>query len=106
MRGKINDDGSVSVLLGDPDLDAGEFEVDHMPQGLGPHIRDPQNPRGLIARSKPDPTYAELRAKEYPSTDALVVALWEEIVEGRTDATDALQVQRAAVKKKYPKPGA
>lgn len=47
--------------------------------------------------------YAAERAKEYPSTAALVVALWERIVEGRTEAADALQKQREAVKAKWPK---
>ena len=47
--------------------------------------------------------YAVERAKEYPSTSALVVALWEKIVEGRPEAADALQNQRLAVKAKWPK---
>lgn len=47
--------------------------------------------------------YAAERAKEYPSTAALVVALWERDVEGRPELADALQVQREAVKAKWPK---
>ena len=51
----------------------------------------------------PAPTYEELRAKEYPSTDKLVVALWEKVVEGRPEEADKLQAERLAVKQKYPK---
>lgn len=58
----------------------------------------------ILAAHDPNPTYAELRAKEYPATDALVIALWERIVEGRPEASEALQAQRAATKAKYPKP--
>lgn len=46
------------------------------------------------------------RREEYPSTDQLVVALWEHVVEGRKrqDAgISRLQAARTRVKKKYPK---
>ena len=43
------------------------------------------------------------RKAEYPTTDELVVALWESIVEGRNEALASLQEKRLAVKKKYPK---
>lgn len=59
----------------------------------------------IVAAHDPSPSDADLRAKEYPSTVALVVALWERVVEGRPEASDALQTQREAVKDKYPKPG-
>lgn len=36
--------------------------------------------------------------------DALVVALWEKIVEGRSETADALQTKRLAVKANHPKP--
>lgn len=51
----------------------------------------------------PPPTYQELRAKEYPSTDELIVALWELIVEKRPETANELQAKREAVKQKYPK---
>lgn len=48
--------------------------------------------------------YKENREKEYPSTDELVVALWEKVVEGRSDSSNALETKRQAVKIKHPKP--
>lgn len=60
----------------------------------------------VLAAHDSMPLYTELRAKEYPTTDALVIALWEKLIEGRPAASDALQAQRAAIKLKYPKPGA
>lgn len=51
----------------------------------------------------PPPSYQELRKKEYPSIDDMVVALWEWQVEGRKESKDLLQAKREAVKLKYPK---
>ena len=51
----------------------------------------------------PAPSYKELRAKEYPRTDELVVALWELVVEKRPETANELQAKREAVKQKYPK---
>lgn len=68
------------------------------------YILDPQNPRRAIPAPPPVPTYAELRAREYPPTDALVVALWERFIEGRPEASEALEAQRQAIKAKHPKP--
>lgn len=51
----------------------------------------------------PKPSYEELRLREYPSTDDMVVALWESVVEGRHEAKDILQAKRIVVKEKYPK---
>ena len=48
--------------------------------------------------------YAAKRAEEYPSTDELIIALWEKTVEDRTDSADAIETLRQAVKSKYPKP--
>ena len=50
--------------------------------------------------------YQDQRRLEYPSKDDLMVALWEKIVEDRTDEDSdvaALQALREAVKIKYPK---
>ena len=51
----------------------------------------------------PPPSYQELRAKEYPSTDKLVVALWELVVEKRPETANELQAKRELIKLKYPK---
>jgi hypothetical protein len=48
--------------------------------------------------------YQRDRAAEYPSIDALVVALWEGVVEERMAAVTALEVIRQQVKARYPKP--
>lgn len=40
----------------------------------------------------------------YPSKDALLMALWERVVEGKETATDELQAAREQVKAEFPKP--
>jgi len=72
-------------------------------EGYSVHIseKDPKFIQYLIDKSTP--TYQDLRKSEYPSTDDLIVALWEDTVESRPDAKIALQELRAAVKIKYPK---
>lgn len=47
--------------------------------------------------------YKEQRAMNYPSLDQLVVALWESVVEGKTDGIEAVQTIREAVKAEFPK---
>ena len=47
--------------------------------------------------------YQQDRAVEYPSIEALVVALWEGVVEERMAAVTQLEILRQAVKAKYPK---
>ncbi len=47
--------------------------------------------------------YARNRQAEYPSTDDLIVALWENVVEERASAVVSLEAKRQAVKTKYPK---
>lgn len=105
MRATRNADGTLAnVGYGEPR--AGEIALDDVaPHAPGDRlILDPQDPRRAIPAPPPVPTYAELRAREYPSTEALVVALWEREVEGRPEAAERLQEQRSAVKAKYPKP--
>lgn len=55
----------------------------------------------------PAPTAAELRRQEYErqgiSDHELVVALWEQVLENRPAAAEALQAQRLAVKASIPK---
>jgi len=48
--------------------------------------------------------YKRDRAAEYPSIEALVVALWEGVVEERMAAVTALETIRQQVKARYPKP--
>ena len=47
--------------------------------------------------------YSRKREAEYPSTDELIVALWEGVVEERMAAVTKLEAKRQAVKLKYPK---
>ena len=51
-----------------------------------------------------DNQYQRDRARKYPSTDDLIVALWEKLIEGRGDSADALEVKRQEVKTAHPKP--
>lgn len=44
------------------------------------------------------------RALSYPALEQLTVALWEHLVEGRSDAIEQLQLQRLAVKQQFPYP--
>ena len=48
--------------------------------------------------------YQRDRLKEYPNTNDLLVALWEKVVEGRSESADALEVKRQEVKTAHPKP--
>lgn len=43
------------------------------------------------------------RKNEYPNTDELIIALWEKVVEGRSEVANELQAKRQAVKTTYPK---
>ena len=43
------------------------------------------------------------RKADYPHIEELIVALWETIVEGRTDSCKAIQDRREQIKTKYPK---
>lgn len=38
------------------------------------------------------------------TTDELIVALWESVIEGRPEAADSIQTQRAAIKAAFPNP--
>jgi hypothetical protein len=50
---------------------------------------------------------ADIRKQEYESlgvsTDKMIVAMWEMIVENRPEAMNALQAKRQAIKNKHPK---
>ena len=58
----------------------------------------------IMEAMKPILTYEDLRCAEYPTTDELVIALWEQVIEGRPEAATILQAKREAVKIKYSKP--
>jgi len=59
--------------------------------------------QAILDSMKPIPTYEDLRRAEYPSTDELIIALWEKVIEGRPESATILQAKREAVKIKYPK---
>ena len=48
--------------------------------------------------------YSRNRQQNYPNTDDLIVALWEKVMEGRSQSADALEVKRQEVKTAHPKP--
>jgi hypothetical protein len=48
--------------------------------------------------------YRRDREAAYPSLEAILVALWEQVIEGRPTSAADLQVLREAVKQRYPKP--
>lgn len=49
------------------------------------------------------PEYVRLRAKEYPPIQEMIVALWEDVVEGRPQEKARIQALRVEIKNKYPK---
>jgi RNase P/RNase MRP subunit p30 len=48
--------------------------------------------------------YKDLRKSLYPTTEELIVALWEKIIENRPESADALQTLRENVKLSIAKP--
>ena len=48
--------------------------------------------------------YSRKRIEKYPSTDDLIVALWEKVIEGRSESANALEIKRQQVKTAHPKP--
>ena len=55
----------------------------------------------------PEPTVEEMRRTEYTEAgatlDAVVVAMWEKVVENRPEAADKLQMKREQIKNKHKK---
>tara|TARA_Y100001963_G_scaffold160166_1_gene268532 strand:+ start:3444 stop:3908 length:465 start_codon:yes stop_codon:yes gene_type:complete len=47
--------------------------------------------------------YEDRRKEEYPDTDAMVVAMWEYLVENRREDVDKLQELRKTIKLRHPK---
>ena len=41
---------------------------------------------------------------KYPSKEELIVALWEKVVEGKSEYADELQARRLEIKKEFPTP--
>lgn len=48
--------------------------------------------------------YSRNRQENYPNEHDLIVALWEKVMEGRSESADALEVKRKEVKTAHPKP--
>ena len=59
------------------------------------------HPAGTLPN--PEYDYVSLRLRDYPVLDDLIIALWEKVVEDRPDTAVALEVERQAVKAKFPK---
>ena len=66
-----------------------------------PTIVDPDDESKTIPNPEYDHVYE--RQKLYPSTDDLIVALWEKVVEERPAAATALEESRQAIKTRFPK---
>lgn len=49
-------------------------------------------------------SYARARQEKFPTEHDLLVALWEKVMEDRSDSADALQAIRTQVKSDNPKP--
>ncbi len=49
-------------------------------------------------------SYARSRQQNYPNEHDLLIALWEKVIEGRSESADALEVKRQEVKIANPKP--
>ena len=48
--------------------------------------------------------YSRNRQQNYPNEHDLLVALWEKVIEGRSESADALEIKRQEVKTAHPKP--
>lgn len=48
--------------------------------------------------------YQLQREKKYPKKEDLIVAMWEMLVEGKTEEADKIQAIRQAIKEQFPKP--
>ena len=65
--------------------------------------RDAEEAQAAVEKAAHDADHTWKRKAEYPSTDELIVALWEGVVEERMAAVTKLEGKRQAVKTKYPK---
>ena len=48
--------------------------------------------------------YSRNRQQNYPNEHDLLIALWEKVMEGRSESADALEVKRQEIKTANPKP--
>ena len=48
--------------------------------------------------------YSRNRQQNYPNEHDLLIALWEKVMEGRSESADALEVKRQEIKTAHPKP--
>jgi hypothetical protein len=78
--------------------------LDYQGEGAPPSELEIEAERARLIAEWHAAEYARLRALEYPGLDALTVALWEHLLEGRTEFSADLQAIRLAIKAKYPKP--
>jgi hypothetical protein len=59
----------------------------------------------VVAQKEIDDSYYQIqRLEKYPIEHDLLIALWEKVVEGRSESADALEVERQGVKTAHPKP--
>ena len=49
-------------------------------------------------------SYARARQENFPNEHDLLIALWEKVMEDRSESADALEVKRQEVKTTHPKP--
>jgi hypothetical protein len=84
------------------DDSAGCFDADGNPVAITQSLVDAEVARLQAEHNATQ--YQRDRAAEYPSIEALVVALWEGVVEERMAAVTALETIRQQVKARYPKP--
>lgn len=56
-----------------------------------------------LEANPPKENYKILREKEYPPVQEMIVALWEDVVEGRPQEKARIQALRVEIKNKYPK---
>ena len=84
------------------DDSAGCFDADGNPVAITQSLVDAEVARLQAEHNATQ--YQRDRASEYPSIEALVVALWEGVVEERMAAVTALEAIRQQVKSRYPKP--
>lgn len=82
-----------------PIMENGDFKkyIELKDNGLEPIVMD----------DTPESSVEELRKAEYErlgcTTEALIVALWEQVVENRPESANALQTKRESVKASIPK---
>jgi hypothetical protein len=59
------------------------------------------------AETEPNPNYdyVSLRQRDYANTpEELIIALWEQVVEERSEVAEEIEVKRQEVKERFPKP--